>query len=72
MQDTKSSMPTFMNSMYMFINFGASSIVVFVIGMMGDHLGLERTYIICALVALGTIPAGFFFAFFIKDMSAEK
>lgn len=68
MQDTKSSMPTFMNSMYMFINFGASSIIVFVLGMMGDRLGLERTYFLCTLFALGTIPAGFFFAHFIKRM----
>lgn len=69
MQDTKSSMPTFMNSMYMFINFGASSVIVFALGMMGDIFGLERTYLYSTFFALGTIPAGFFFAKFIKVMS---
>lgn len=71
-QDTKSNMPTFMNSMYMFINFGASSIIVFIIGLMGDKLGLDKTYLICAVFAVGTIPAGFFFAYFIKDMNGIK
>lgn len=66
-QDTKSKMPTFMNSMYMFINFGASSIVVFCLGVMGDKFGLERTYIYSAFFAAGTIPAAYFFSKFIKE-----
>jgi len=71
MQDTKSNMPTFMNSMYMFINFGASSIVIFAIGMMGDTVGLERTYLYCALAAIGTIPAGYLFSRFAKEVSTN-
>ena len=55
-QDTDSSMPTFMNSMYMFINFGVGSVVVFVLGFMGDLIGLEQTYKWCVVFALGTIP----------------
>lgn len=56
-QDTNSHMPTFMNSMYMFINFGAGAIIVFAVGLLGDNIGLEKTYIICALFSCGTIPA---------------
>jgi len=55
-QDTNSHMPTFMNSMYMSINFGVSSLVVFGIGYLGDSFGLHVTYIICNIFALGTIP----------------
>jgi FSR family fosmidomycin resistance protein-like MFS transporter len=55
-QDTNSNMPTFMNSMYMSINFGVSSIIVFGVGFLGDILGLHVTYIICNILALGCIP----------------
>jgi len=71
MQDTKSNMPTFMNSMYMFINFGASSVVVFALGMMGDKIGLERTYFYCTLLAIGTIPAGYIFSKLTKEMPVD-
>ena len=54
--DTDSNMPTFMNSMYMFINFGVGSILVFALGFVGDWIGLETTYKLCAVFALGTIP----------------
>ncbi len=54
-QDTSSSMPTFMNSMYMTVNFGVGSLVVFFVGLSGDHLGLERTYIISGFFAVGMI-----------------
>lgn len=55
-QDTNSNMPTFMNSMYMSINFGVSSFVVFGVGLLGDIYGLHTTYIICNIVALACIP----------------
>jgi FSR family fosmidomycin resistance protein-like MFS transporter len=58
-QDTKSHMPTFMNSMYMSINFGISSMIVFSVGMLGDGFGLHTTYIICNLLAIGCIPMAF-------------
>jgi FSR family fosmidomycin resistance protein-like MFS transporter len=64
-QDTNSNMPTFMNSMYMFINFGVSSILVFALGFLGDWIGLERTYELCVLFALGTIPLAFLLTRFI-------
>ncbi len=55
-QDIATNMPTFMNSMYMFINFGVSSVAVFAVGLLGDKLGLQTTYIIAAFFCLGTIP----------------
>ncbi|WP_020676701.1 MFS transporter [Geopsychrobacter electrodiphilus] len=58
-QDTNSNMPTFMNSMYMFINFGVSSLLVFTLGFLGDWIGLERTYELSVMFAIGTIPLAF-------------
>ncbi|OQY19157.1 MAG: MFS transporter [Desulfobacteraceae bacterium 4572_35.1] len=55
-QDTDSHMPAFMNSMYMFINFGVGAIIVFGVGFLGDWIGLEKTYIICAIFSCATIP----------------
>jgi len=55
-QDSSSNMPTFMNSIYMSINFGVSSFMVFVIGYLGDSYGLKTTYIVSALIALIAIP----------------
>ncbi|MFO7831884.1 MAG: MFS transporter [Desulfuromonadaceae bacterium] len=55
-QDVDTHMPTFMNSMYMFINFGVGSLVVFVMGALGDSLGLQITYQICVVAAIGAIP----------------
>ncbi len=47
--DTK--MPTFINSVYMNINFSISSIVVLAMGMFGDTIGLHTTYTIAAFLA---------------------
>jgi len=55
-QDTGTNMPTFMNSMYMFINFGVSSLAVFCVGLLGDGVGLPLTYAAATLLCLGTIP----------------
>ncbi|HGZ70942.1 MAG TPA: MFS transporter [Nitratifractor sp.] len=52
--DTK--MPTFMNSVYMTINFSISSIVVLLMGFFGDTLGLALTYQIAAFLAFVAIP----------------
>ena len=65
-QDTDSNMPTFMNSMYMFINFGVSSVLVFALGFLGDRIGLELTYQICTLFAIGSIPMSFLLTRFNK------
>jgi FSR family fosmidomycin resistance protein-like MFS transporter len=55
-QDSSSHMPTFMNSIYMSINFGVSSLMVFLIGYLGDSYGLQTTYIVSASIALIAIP----------------
>ncbi len=65
-QDTNSNMPTFMNSMYMSINFGVSSVIVFIVGFLGDTLGLNTTYIIFNILAIGCIPMGFLLTRYIK------
>ena len=54
-QDTDSHMPTFMHSIYMGINFGLSSIIVLLIGILGDSLGLNETFIICNILGIGTL-----------------
>ncbi len=59
-QDTNSPMPTFMHSIYMGINFGFSSIVVLLIGVLGDSLGLNQTFIICNILGMGTLFAVLF------------
>lgn len=65
-QDTNSHMPTFMNSIYMSINFGVSSIIVLMVGMLGDNLGLENTYIICNVLAIGCIPSAYLLNKYLK------
>ena len=55
-QDTGTNMPTFMNSMYMFVNFGVSSVAVFCVGFLGDSVGLQMTYVIATVIGLGTVP----------------
>jgi len=52
--DTK--MPTFINSIYMSVNFTISSIVVLSMGQFGDSLGLDVTYKIAAILAFAAIP----------------
>jgi len=65
-QDTDSNMPTFMNSMYMSVNFGVSAAVVFLVGVLGDIYGLDLTYIIFNIVAIGCIPMAFLLTRFMK------
>ena len=52
-QDSNSPMPTFMHSIYMGINFGLSSIIVLLIGYLGDTIGLNQTFIVCNILGLG-------------------
>jgi len=52
--DTK--MPTFINSVYMSINFSISSIVVLAMGFFGDKVGLDITYTIASVLAFFAIP----------------
>ncbi len=68
-QDTNSNMPTFMNSIYMAINFGVSSIIVLSIGYLADKIGLNETFIICNIMAVGTIMTALLFKKYQKRIS---
>jgi len=65
-QSTSSHMPTFMNSMYMSINFGVSASIVFGVGLLGDTFGLDLTYIICNIMAIGCIPMAFMLTKYVR------
>lgn len=55
-QDQSKELPVFMNSIYMTISFITAALAVFFAGVMGDWLGLENTYLISSILALGAIP----------------
>jgi len=55
-QETNTDRPAFINSVYMTINFGISSLMVLIVGILGDKIGLELTYQICAALAFISIP----------------
>jgi len=54
--EVETKMPTFINSVYMTVNFSISSIVVFIMGVFGDKLGLTLTYEIASALAFCAIP----------------
>jgi FSR family fosmidomycin resistance protein-like MFS transporter len=54
-QDLNSTMPTLANSLYMTVNFGTSSISVFMLGVLGDRFGLDTTYQIATISSFLTI-----------------
>jgi len=66
-QDTNSNMPTFMHSIYMGINFGLSSIVVLFIGVLGDKIGLNNTFLICNILGIGALISGIVYAKVMKN-----
>ena len=61
-QDVSKDLPVFMNSVYMTISFVSSAIAVVFAGLIGDWLGLEKTYLISSFLALGAVP----FVFMLK------
>jgi FSR family fosmidomycin resistance protein-like MFS transporter len=63
------NMPTFINSVYMSINFSISSIVVFSMGYFGDSLGLNFTYMIASIMAFLAIPCAMSLNFIIKKVN---
>jgi len=58
-QETDTERPVFINSIYMTIGFGISSLMVLLTGILGDWIGLESTFIICAGLAFLSIPFAF-------------
>ena len=61
-QDVSEDLPVFMNSIYMTISFVSSAIAVFFAGLLGDWMGLEKTYLLSSILALGAVP----FVFMLK------
>ncbi len=55
-QETNTERPAFINSIYMSINFGIGSLMVLIVGILGDKIGLQLTYQICAVLAFASIP----------------
>jgi FSR family fosmidomycin resistance protein-like MFS transporter len=55
-QKTNTARPAFVNSIYMTINFGISSVMVLAVGFSGDMLGLLLTYKISAGLAILAVP----------------
>lgn len=55
-QETNTERPVFINSIYMTISFGISSLMVLMTGILGDRIGLESTFKICAGLAFLSIP----------------
>ncbi|GAB4317051.1 MAG: MFS transporter [Bacteroidales bacterium] len=55
-QDRAADKPVFANSIYMTISFVTASLSVVIAGYLGDWVGLETTYRISALLAIGAVP----------------
>jgi len=53
--DLKTDKPTFVNSIYMGINFGVSSVIVYLIGLVGEYIGLYKTFEITVVLTLVSI-----------------
>lgn len=47
---------SFLNSIYMTLNFVAASGTTFLVGVVSDWVGLEQTYLVAALASFGAIP----------------
>lgn len=55
-QETDTGRPAFVNSIYMTVNFSISSLMVLIVGILGDNIGLELTYKISAVLAFLSVP----------------
>lgn len=62
-QDLNSDRPSFVNGLYMSLNFALSSIVALLVGVFADQYGLAPTYRITAMLGLFAIP----FTLFMKS-----
>ena len=54
--DTNSDRPSFINSIYMTISFGITSIVALSIGYLGENIGLESTFKFCTILSVFSVP----------------
>ena len=55
-QHLKSRRPAFVNSIYFTLGFIVNTTGVIILGLCGDHLGLQKTFQICSLLPLLSIP----------------
>jgi FSR family fosmidomycin resistance protein-like MFS transporter len=55
-QDTGTARPAFVNSLFMTLSIIISGLAALLVGVMGDHLGLEAVYRITALGAVLSVP----------------
>ncbi len=55
-QDTNSTRPAFINSLFMMLNVVASALAALFVGSMGDNFGLELTFQISAALAIVAVP----------------
>lgn len=55
-QEADTERPAFVNSIYMTISFGISSLMVLLIGILSDSFGMQKTYLFCTIAAVGAIP----------------
>jgi FSR family fosmidomycin resistance protein-like MFS transporter len=46
----------FVNGIYMTLSFALSSLMLLLVGFSSDHLGMDRTYLICSFTALLAVP----------------
>ena len=65
--DIDSEHMSFLNGIYMTINFAVSSVMTLFVGFLADRIGLEITYKIAVFLTLGSIP----FVFLIKQKKKE-
>ncbi|MCK9398684.1 MAG: MFS transporter [Bacteroidales bacterium] len=61
-QDRGTERPAFFNSMFLTVSFGSEAAALMIAGIMADWVGLETTFNLSAVIALGAIP----FVFMIK------
>jgi len=57
--DIETEHPSFVNGTFMMLNFVISSVMVLLIGFLGDKIGLEITYILASILSIGAIPLVF-------------
>lgn len=54
--ESKTEFPTFLNGIFMTINFLTSAVTVSIIGLAADYFSLEVTYLASAIIGFFTIP----------------
>ncbi len=64
-QDSGTTKPAFLNSLFMTLNIISSALAVFFVGSMGDWVGLDLTYKISAGLTVFSVP----FMFLLKGIS---